>query len=132
MPQPKETPQRKRRRKAVPVLGAAGLSLSLASGASAAMGGVSAHPLTPVSQQMTLREEEISDVCLAAFHVFDKEIVGTQRPRARIAAGACGIGLYYPDTPPPVFAAPVYATRPVQPAHKYRHPGPVRPEHKYR
>jgi hypothetical protein len=31
MPQPKETPQRKLQRKAVPVLGAAGLSLSLAS-----------------------------------------------------------------------------------------------------
>ena len=40
MPQPKDVPQRKRRRKGVPVLGAAGLSLSLASGASAAVGGV--------------------------------------------------------------------------------------------
>ena len=135
MPQPKETPQRKRRRKAVPVLGAAGLSLSLASGASAAMGGMSAHPLTPVSQPMTLHEEEISDVSLATFHVFDKENVGTQRPRVRLAFGsggcggcggcgcACGIGLYYHDTPP-VFGGPVYPPppRPVRSAHKYRHP----------
>jgi hypothetical protein len=120
LPQPKETPQRKRRRKAVPVLGVAGLSLSLASGASAAMGGVSAHPLMPVSQQMTLHEEQISDVSLAAFHVVDKETVGTQRPRVRVTAGACGIGLYYPDTPPPVSGAPVYAPWPVRPAHKYR------------
>ncbi len=130
MPQPKETPQRKRRRKAVPVLGAAGLSLSLASGASPAM--VSAHPLTPVSQKMTLHEEQISDVRLAAFHVFDKETVGTQRLRVRVAAGACGIGLYYPVTPPTVLGAPVYAPWSVRPAHKYRHLGPVRPAHKYR
>lgn len=92
----------------------------------------SAHPLTPVSQQMTLHQEEISDVSLATFHVFDKENVRTQRPRVRLAFGcggcgcggcACGIGLYYHDTPP-VFGGPVYPPppRPVRPAHKYRHP----------
>ncbi len=128
MPQPKKSPQRKRRMKAVPVLGVAGLSLSLATGSSAAMSGVSAHPLMPVSQKMTLHEAEISDVCLAAFHVFDKETGGTQQPRVRVAAGACGIGLYYPNSSPPVLGAPVYAPRQVRPAHKH-HPRP--PGHKY-
>ena len=43
----------------------------------------------PVSQQMTLRDEEITDVSLATFQVFDKE--NMQRPRARLACGgACG------------------------------------------
>jgi hypothetical protein len=103
----------------VPVLGAAGLSLSLASGASAAMGGVSAHPLTPVGQQMRLHEEETSDVSLAAFHVFDKETVGTQRPRVRVAAG-CGIGLVLSCYSTTGVGRAVFAPRPVRPAHKYR------------
>ncbi len=127
--------KRYRRTKAVPVLGAATLSLSLASGAPAAMGGMGAQPLPPVSEQMMLHEEEICDVSLATFHVFDKENVGRQRPRVRLAQGcggcagcggcgcACGIGLYYHDNPP-VIGAPVYPPppRPVRPAHKYRHP----------
>ena len=137
MPQPKETPQRKLQRKAVPVLGAAGLSLSLASGASAAIGGMNADPAmaAPPSQQMMLHEEEISDVSLATFHIFDKENVGTQRPHVRLALGACGggcgcggcgcacgIGLYYHYTPP-AFGGPVYPPPPSRsgPAHKYRH-----------
>ena len=41
----KQGSKRKRRSKAVPVLGAAGLSLSLASGASAASGGAAAEAL---------------------------------------------------------------------------------------
>ena len=46
----KQTPERKRRRKAVPVLGAAGLSLSLASGAS---GGPAANLPTPTVEGAT-------------------------------------------------------------------------------
>ena len=42
MPQPKRTAQRKRRSKVVLALGAAGLSLSLASSASAAIGRMNA------------------------------------------------------------------------------------------
>ena len=105
--------------KGVPVLGAAGLSLSLAS-ASAAVGGVSAHLLArtpPVSQQMTLHDEEISDISLATFRVFDKE--NTQRPPARLTMGAgcgcaCGSSFYYnpPGYPPP---PPL-----VRPTNKYR------------
>jgi len=119
MPRPNDVPQRKRRRKGVPVLGAAGLSLSLAS-ASAAVSGVSAHLLArtpPVSQQMTLHDEEISDISLATFRVFDKE--NTQRPPARLTMGAgcgcaCGSSFYYnpPGYPPP---PPL-----VRPTNKYR------------
>jgi hypothetical protein len=61
----KQTSKQKHRGKAVPVLGAAGLSLSLASGASAASSGSTADMLTrnpAVSHQVTLCEEEIFDV----------------------------------------------------------------------
>ena len=88
----KQASKRKRRGKAVPVLGAAGLSLSLASGASAATSGSTADMLTRntgVSHQITLCEEEIFDVSLATFYVFDKENAGTFRRGVRLAAGGC-------------------------------------------
>src|SRR3974377_501443 len=89
----KQASKRKRRGKAAPVLGAAGLSLSLASGASAATSGSTADMLTRntgVSHQITLCEEEIFDVSLATFYVFDKENAGTFRRGVRLAAGGCG------------------------------------------
>ena len=86
MPQTNRTAQRKRRSKVVLALGAAGLSLSLASSASAAIGGMNGASSTPVSKQ--LYEEEISDVSLATFHVFDRENAGTHGRRARLAKGA--------------------------------------------
>jgi hypothetical protein len=63
------------RRKAIPILGAAGLSLTLTSGVSVAAGSTPDAPArnAAVSQEMTLGEEEVSDVSLATFHVFDKE-----------------------------------------------------------
>ena len=66
MSRAKQAPKRKHRACAIPLLGAAGLSLSLASGAPAATVGPAAH-------EITLGEEEISDVTLATFYVFDKE-----------------------------------------------------------
>jgi len=137
MPQTKLTAQRKRRSKAVPVLGAAaGLSFSLASSAPAAIGGVNPDPANSslVSQRMMLCEEQIADVSLATFHVFDKETAGIQQPHARLAMGACGgggcgcagcgcacgIGLYYHYTPP-VLGDPVDPPpRPIRPARKYK------------
>ena len=131
-----QTKERKRRSKAVPVLGAAaGLSFSLASSAPAAIGGVNPDPANSslVSQRMMLCEEQIADVSLATFHVFDKETAGIQQPHARLAMGAggcagcggcgcaCGIGLYYHYTPP-VLGGPVYPPppRPMRPSHKYQ------------
>src|SRR5262249_30758455 len=66
---------------AMPALGAAGLTFSLAGGASA-----SALPTTAdtpqklnfsPSQSVLLGEEEIADVSLSTFHLFDKEHGGT-------------------------------------------------------
>ena len=82
--------KRKRSINAVPVLSAAGLSLSLASGASAAIGRPAAEVLTPktgMSHEITLCEEEISDVSLATFYVFDNENAGTFRRRHKARAG---------------------------------------------
>jgi hypothetical protein len=65
---------------ALPALGAAGLTFSLAGGASA-----SALPNADATQKLNfsptqpvlLGEEEIADVSLATFHLFDKETGGT-------------------------------------------------------
>jgi hypothetical protein len=130
----KQASTRKRRSKAVPVLGAAGLSLTLAGGASAATEASVADALTQnsgASHEITLSEEEVSDVSLATFYVFNKESAGPVRPGVRIAMGMCGgcagcggcgcwTGTYYTSSvlgndayPPP--------PRPIRPAHKYAH-----------
>ncbi len=94
MPRAKQASKRKRRTRAVPVLGAAGL-LSLTGGASAATGGPAVDmPTTQNSapgHEITLGEEEISDVSLATFYVFDKENAGTPRLGEQLAWGCrCG------------------------------------------
>jgi hypothetical protein len=111
MAQDKAGSMRKRRSKALPVLGAAGLSLTLASAASAAVDRPAAEMTAgriPVTQEITLAEEEISGASLATFHVFDKENAKPQRgPRLAMAAGGCAgcagcggcwTGTYYTDS----------------------------------
>ena len=93
MSQDKAASKRKRR-KAAPMLGAAGLSLTLASGASAATAQPTADMAArraPAAQEITLAEEEISGVSLATFHVFDKENAAKPQrgPRFAMAAGGC-------------------------------------------
>ena len=117
---------------AVRILGAAGLSLMLANEATLAATMPAADALTRaarVSHKITLREEEVSDISLATFNVFDRVNAGMQRPRARpgviVSQGACGADLYYPQTPPaasrPVYQAPPPPrSRPVRPAYKYK------------
>jgi hypothetical protein len=76
----KNASKRKRRSKALPVLGAAGLSTALMSGACAVPGGLAADMPTRNTRdghEITFGEEEISDVTLATFYVFDKENIGT-------------------------------------------------------
>ena len=87
----KQESTRKRRSKAVPVLGAAGL-LSLASGASAqGVGPVGAMPThTDVSHEITLSEEEVSDVSLATFYVIDKENAAAAQSGVKVAYRGCG------------------------------------------
>jgi hypothetical protein len=64
---------------AVPALGAAGLTFGLAGSAAAATNPAADAPqklsFVP-SQAVTLGEEEIADVSLATFHLFDKENAG--------------------------------------------------------
>jgi hypothetical protein len=84
------------KRKLAPVLGAAGLSLSIAgsvSAASAAPAGEVSTRNTAVSHEITLREEEISDVSLATHYVFDKERARTFRRGTKFGGGGgCGCG----------------------------------------
>ena len=88
MSRAKKASKRKSRACAVPLLGAAGLSLSMVSGAPAATVGPTAH-------EITLGEEEISDVSLATFYVFDKENVGGSEPGVQLVGhggGGCRHG----------------------------------------
>jgi hypothetical protein len=84
------TSKRRSRKEAVPVLGAVGI-LSLAGGASAA----TAVPATDVPSrpttlpQITLNEEELGDVSLGTFYVFDRENAGPGQLGEQIARG-CG------------------------------------------
>jgi hypothetical protein len=104
-----------RRIKAAPVLGAAGLSLTLASGAYGASSTPAADVLSRnagVTHEITLREEEISEVSLATFHVFDKESHAGQRLACGCGGGCClfafGNDAYSPLPPPAI-----------SPAHKH-------------
>jgi hypothetical protein len=86
----KQASKRKRRRVALPILGAAGAYL--------AMGGASATvPTANLPSQnkaplpeITLDEEEIFDVNLATFYVFDKENDATSQLAEKVAARGCG------------------------------------------
>jgi hypothetical protein len=83
----KQASKRRSRTKAVTVLGVAG-ALSLAGGPSEAAvgppGDTRSENPPPV---ITLGEEEISDVTLATFYVFDNENAGAHRPGLQLANG---------------------------------------------
>jgi hypothetical protein len=79
MARAKQPAKRKRSKIALPAWGAAGMSLAMAGGASAAVAptaDVSSQgpSLTPIT---TLGESEVTDVSLATFYVFDKELGGS-------------------------------------------------------
>src|SRR5947208_10432077 len=90
----------KRRSKALPALGFAGVSLSMASGACASTSEAMANtPPTSQSQnhEIFLGDEEIFDTSLSTFYTFDKEN-GRAPPlahhlkSARGGCGGCGCG----------------------------------------
>src|SRR5438309_11887504 len=91
----KQASKKKRVTKAaMPALGAAGLTFSLAGGASASA--VPAADVQPTAnlvpnQALMLGDEEIADVSLATFHLFDKENTGDVRGGVQFARG-CGCG----------------------------------------
>jgi hypothetical protein len=96
MPQVKKASKQKRRTKgAVSALGAAGLTFALLGSATA-----SGAPTADVTQTtafapneaITLGEEEIADISLATFYVFDKEKVGSGVRVARRGCGSCRSG----------------------------------------
>jgi hypothetical protein len=90
---PKRSSKRKRRSKALPALGFAGVSLSMASGACASISEASANTPPPSQgNELFLGEEELSDVSLATFYVFDKENAGPPPPAQRIRLARCGGG----------------------------------------
>jgi len=89
MARTKQASKRNRRSKAVPVLGAAGLSLSLASGASASTAADVTPQNTSPNHEIFLGEEEISDVSLSTFYVFDKENAAQPQFGEKVARG-CG------------------------------------------
>src|ERR1700757_1029512 len=97
MSQVKQVSKRKRLTKTagVPALGAAGLGLSLVGSPSAlATADLPQSLNTTPDQRFVLGEEEIADVSLATFHVFDKEngTGGFTQVAMGGCAGGCGCG----------------------------------------
>ena len=96
MPRVKQASKRKRLKKAVPALGAAGLTFSLVGGASASVAPVNDVPRLPnysPRHEITLSDEEIADVSLATFYVFDKENMAAAQGSFQVArGGGCGHG----------------------------------------
>src|ERR1700761_4821831 len=98
MSQSKQSSKRKRRVKATPILGVAGLfSLAGVGAASASTGAPAAdvplQTITP-SHEITLGEEEVSDVSLATFYVIDRENAAAAKSGVQVAwwrgCGRCG------------------------------------------
>lgn len=92
--QAKRASRRKRRVTTLPVLGVAGMSLSLTGGASAAaVPHVDGQPFDALTNpNIMLGEEEISDVSLSTFYVFDKENAVNHGLGVQLARGGCGHG----------------------------------------
>jgi hypothetical protein len=84
----KQPSKRKRGRRGVPALGAAGVSLVMAGGASANAPTANVPSLrdTPPRPVAALDEEEIADVSLATFYIFDKENLSHLGQGIRLAA----------------------------------------------
>jgi hypothetical protein len=88
MPHTKQASKRRSRAKAVTVLGVAG-ALSLARAAVSAAGDI---PIETTAPLITLGEEEISDVSLSTFYVFDNENAVAHRRGLQLAKRTRGHG----------------------------------------
>jgi len=89
MTQTKRAATRMGSTKVASVLGLAGVSLAASTGGSAA--DMPVQNLAPFPL-VTLDDEEISDVSLATFHLFDQESLGAPQARIQLARGGCGCG----------------------------------------
>ena len=95
MARAKNSLKRNGRKRAAPALGIAGVSLAMAGGASASTAGSAVD--VPVQDTVThhelfLGEEEISDVSLSTFYVFDKENTSTSLAGFEQVAWGCRCG----------------------------------------
>lgn len=90
MSQAKRPSKRKYPSKAISVLGVAGISFAASGeGSVAGMAPIDTVP----SHLLAFGDEEISDVSLATFHVFDNENLATpQSGLIQMARGGCGCG----------------------------------------
>ena len=116
--------KKKRRSKAVPALGAAGLSLTLASEASLASTAPALDTMTRnagVIHEITLGEDEACDVSLATFHVFDKEGAKPFRAGERpvtLGQGCCLFACLAGQAASENNAYSPSVSRAIRPAHK--------------
>ena len=93
MARTKQPSKRKRGRRGIPALGAAGVSLVMAGAASANAPTANEPSLqdTSLRPAITLNEEEITDVSLGTFYVFDRENEPELDQGIKLAAkGGCG------------------------------------------
>ena len=92
MPRKRQASKRRSRKEVVPVLGA--VSLSLTGAASAGTAPTMDVPTNdkPPAPEWMLSEEEVADVSLGTFYVFDKETAGVPRLEQRFARACRGCG----------------------------------------
>ena len=95
MSRKKHTSKAPGRNDVVPAVGMVGLSLSLAGGASAATAPAADVPSQDTASRheisVGLHEEEIADISLATFYVFDKENAGLLRGGEKLAGWGCRV-----------------------------------------
>ena len=95
MARAKQVSKRNRRKIALPAWGAAGMSLAMAGGASAGVAPAAdtSAKRTALPSTVTLGEEELSDVSLSKFFVYDREATASSRLGVQYAqrcGGRCG------------------------------------------
>jgi hypothetical protein len=83
---------KRRSRAVVPVLGITGLSVSLASGATASTGAATDALSTSQPHEIFLGEEEVFDSSLSTFYTFDKENGTSLAQDVKLARGGGGCG----------------------------------------
>src|SRR5271166_6420939 len=89
MARTKQVSKRRTQRTTLSVMGAAGVSLAMAGGSSATAPADAPSKDTAPRPVVFLGEEEISDVSLATFYVFDKDYVQPSEI-LKVAAHGCG------------------------------------------
>src|SRR6516225_5505716 len=93
MARAKASSKRNNRKRAAPALGVTGLSMVMAGGASASTAVDVPVQNTATHHELFLGEEEISDVSLSTFYVFDRENTSTSLVGfEQVAAWGCRCG----------------------------------------